>query len=145
PAAPSTVEVDPSASAGSPPGDGSGLGGAGDGAGLGGSGTGTGRGNGDGNADIDLSARPVPLNATDVTLPYTEEAARGRVGGNVIVELSIDPLGNVGRATIARGLGHGLDEIAVRTAMQLRFRPARDRAGRPIAATVRWRFHFDPP
>ena len=142
-AAPSTVEVDPSAPAVAPPADGSETGGAGDGAGLGG--TGNADGNADGNAELDLSARPVPLNATDVTLPYTEEAARRRVGGNVIVELSIDPLGNVGRATIARGLGYGLDEIALRTAMQLRFRPARDRAGRPIAATVRWRFHFDPP
>jgi TonB family protein len=88
----------------------------------------------------------VPLNAAAfVTLPYTEAAARDRVGGNVIVELMIDPLGHVGRATISRGLGHGLDEIAIRTAMKLRFRPARDRAGRPTTATVRWRFRFDPP
>ena len=143
PAASRTPEVDPSAPAVAPPGDGSERGSAGDGAGLGGNGNGS--GDGDGNADIDRSARPVPLNATDVTLPYTEEAARRRVGGNVIVELSIDPLGHVGRATIARGLGYGLDEIAMRTAMQLRFSPARDRAGRSIAATVRWRFHFDPP
>jgi TonB family protein len=147
PAAPPTPEIDASAPAVPPPGDGSELGPPGDGAGFGGNGSGSGSGNGnaDGNIELDRSARPLPLNATDVTLPYTEEAARRRVGGNVIVELSIDPLGDVRRATIARGLGYGLDEIAMRTALQLRFRPARDRAGRPTAATVRWRFHFDPP
>jgi len=145
PAAPRTPELEASAPAVGPPGDGSELGTSGDGAGLGGSGSGSGSGNGDGNLEFDRSARPLPLNAIDVTLPYTEEAARRRVGGNVIVELSVGPLGDVRRATIARGLGYGLDEIAVRTALQLRFRPARDRAGRPTATTVRWRFHFDPP
>jgi TonB family protein len=143
PAAPPTADVEPGPPAVAPPDDGPDLGNAGNGAGLGG--RGSGGGDGDGNGDIDLSARPVPLNAGDVTLPYTEEAARRRISGNVIVELSIDPVGRVQRATIARRLGYGLDELAIRTAMQLRFRPAHDRAGRPTAATVRWRVHFDPP
>ena len=67
------------------------------------------------------------------------------MSGDVSLVLAVDPLGRVGRATIRRGLGHGLDEIATGIAMQIKFRPARDRAGRPVAGTVRWRFHFEPP
>jgi periplasmic protein TonB len=116
-----------------------------DGAREGGSGIGTGSGDGDG-VDIDRSARPVPLDASQrQTLPYTEEAARARVSGSVVLQLMVDPLGRVGRVTVRRGLGHGLDEIAMKLAMQIRFRPALDRTGQPTAATVRWGFHFQPP
>jgi TonB family protein len=76
---------------------------------------------------------------------YTAEALRDRVSGDVQLVLMVDPLGHVGSATVRRGLGHGLDEIATRLAMQIRFRPARDRAGKPTTGTVRWRFHFQPP
>ena len=113
--------------------------GQGDGGGLGG-------GLGSGQGSIDLSARPVPLevNASWASL-YTAEALRDRVTGDVQLVLTVDPLGHVGSATVRRGLGHGLDEIATRLAMQIRFRPARDRAGKPTVGTVRWRFHFQPP
>jgi len=114
------------------------------GAGTGGGGTGG--GNGDGTGDIDRSGPPVPIdpNAAATQL-YTEAAMRDRVTGDVSLVLAVDPLGRVARATVRRGLGHGLDEIATGIAMQIKFRPARDRAGRPVAGTVRWRFHFEPP
>ena len=112
-----------------------------------GGGTGEGGGgDGGGGGVIDLSSRPVPFETdTARTLPYTAEAQRDRVSGDVHLVLAVDPLGHVGRATVRRGLGHGLDEIATRLALQIRFRPARDRAGKPTAGTVRWRFHFQPP
>jgi TonB family protein len=115
-----------------------GGGGAGEGAGGG--------GDGDGMGAIDRSARPVPLEPSAAqTSMYTAEALRDRVSGDVQLVLMVDPLGHVGSATVRRGLGHGLDEIATRLAMQIRFRPARDRAGKPTTGTVRWRFHFQPP
>jgi periplasmic protein TonB len=124
--------------------DAQGSGGAGEGAG--GNGSGAGNGDGSGVGAIDLSSRPVPLETdTSRTLPYTAEAQRDRISGDVHLVLTIDPLGHVGRATVRHGLGHGLDEIATRLAMQIRFRPARDRTGKPTVGTVRWRFHFQPP
>jgi periplasmic protein TonB len=116
-----------------------------DAGGDGGRGGGAGSGVGSG-IDIDRSARPIPLNASTLqTLPYTEEAARAGISGNVVLVLMVDPLGHVGRVTLRRGLGHGLDEIAKKLAMQIKFRPALDRAGNPTVATVRWGFHFRPP
>jgi TonB family protein len=113
--------------------------------GDGGSGGGIGGGVGEG-IDIDRSARPIPLNASQLhTLPYTEEAARAGVSGRVLLILTVDPDGRVRRAIVRRGLGHGLDEIAKRIAMQIQFRPALDRAGKPTAALVRWGFLFQPP
>jgi len=113
------------------------------------SGGGTGEGGGGrgrGAGALDLSARPIPLDAnTSRTLPYTAEAQRDQVSGDVHLVLAVDPLGRVGRATVRHGLGHGLDEIATRLALQIRFRPARDREGNATAGTVRWRFHFQPP
>lgn len=147
--APPATEVDPSAP---PAGDGAdgeaaADAGGGDGGGSGsGLGAGTGHGFGDGTRDLDLSARPIPLDPNlSPTLPYTEEAARGRISGDVQLVLTVDPLGRVGRVAVRRGLGHGLDEIAIQQAMKIRFRPARDRAGRPTVGTVRWRYHFERP
>ncbi|HSR97856.1 MAG TPA: TonB family protein, partial [Kofleriaceae bacterium] len=131
--------------------DGQGAGAAPDGPGAGLLGTGaggggTGGGNGDGTGDIDRSGPPVPIDpSAAATQLYTEAAMRDHVTGDVSLVLAVDPLGRVARATVRRGLGHGLDEIATGIAMQIKFRPARDRAGRPVAGTVRWRFHFEPP
>ena len=144
PEIPSRNEVDPSEP---PAGDenASGAGG-GVGDGDGGAGGGHGGGDGDGIGALDRSARPVPLNAdTFSTSLYTAEAQRDRVSGDVQLVLTVDPLGRVGSAKVRRGLGHGLDEIATKLALQIRFRPARDRTGKPTTGTVRWRFHFQPP
>ena len=111
----------------------------------GGAGAGDG-GSGRGEGMLDLSSRAIPLESnTSRTLPYTAEAQRDQISGDVHLLLMVDPLGRVGRATVRHGLGHGLDEIALKLAMQIRFRPARDRAGNATAGTVRWRFHFQPP
>jgi protein TonB len=102
-------------------------------------------GRGGGDSVLDLSARPVPLEVhASQTLMSTAEAQRDRISGYVHLVLTVDPLGHVGRATVRQGLGHGLDEIATKHAMQIRFRPARDRAGNPTGGTVRWRFYFEP-
>jgi TonB family protein len=112
-----------------------------------GSGSGsTGDGSGSASSDVDRSGPPVPVDPSAArTLPYTAEATRDRVSGDVVVSLEIDADGRVTRALVKRGLGHGLDEIATKIAMQLQFRPATDRSGAPVAGRVRWRFHFQPP
>jgi TonB family protein len=143
PAAPDPDATAPAASDGSAVGPSEPAGGADS---QSGGGAGDGAGGDGGGGVIDLSSRPVPLEIkTSQTLPYTAEAQRDRVSGDVQLLLTVDPLGHVERTTLRHGLGHGLDEIATRLATQIRFRPARDRAGKPTAGTVRWKFHFQPP
>jgi TonB family protein len=62
---------------------------------------------------------------------YTQEARRLRIEGDVLVEVVFTASGEVRVIRVARGLGHGLDESAIRAAQQIRFKPAR-REGQPV-------------
>ena len=98
---------------------------------------------GDGN---DLSAKPQPLDTTSAsTLPYTKEAMRDHVEGDVTLVLQIDAAGYVTSTAVQRGIGHGLDEIAATVARKFTFKPALDRYGNKTAGSVKWRFHFTRP
>jgi TonB family protein len=71
--------------------------------------------------------KPVPT--------YTEEARKQKVEGEVLVEAVLEASGKVRVLRVVRGLGHGLDEEAVKEAGQLRFKPAL-RDGQPSDSTV---------
>lgn len=85
-------------------------------------------------------AKPV-ANSTAATQPveiiekpnpqYTEEARRLKLEGDVLVEAVFLASGQVHVIRVIRGLGHGLDENALRAAQQIRFKPAR-REGQPV-------------
>ncbi len=72
---------------------------------------------------IEILAKPNPV--------YTEEARRLRLEGDVLVEVVFTASGEVRVMRVVRGLGHGLDEAAVRAAQQIRFKPAR-RDAQPV-------------
>lgn len=55
---------------------------------------------------------------------YTEEARKLRIEGEVLLEVVLESDGKVRILRVVRGLGHGLDEAAIRAAEQIRFRPA---------------------
>jgi len=130
------------------------------GLGTGEAGSGAGGGSGDGDGDGDgaggdhdgrghgstskPTTMPVPLGPRRARMPYTRAALEARVSGDVLVGLTVDPAGVVSAAHLVRGLGHGLDEIALRLAASLRFLPARDHEQRAVAAQITWRFHFSP-
>lgn len=61
---------------------------------------------------------------------YTEEARQLHVEGEVLVEVMFAASGQLQVQRVVRGLGHGLDEAAMRAAQQIRFRPAQ-RDGSP--------------
>ena len=44
--------------------------------------------------------------------------------GEVLVRITFGASGNLHVQEVVRGLGHGLDEAALRAAQQIRFRPA---------------------
>jgi TonB family protein len=98
-------------------------------------GTGTVRQGGFGDADAPVSALVKSVeNAAARTLPaeilskptpaYTEEARNLHLEGEVLLEVLFGASGQLRVVRVVRGLGHGLDECAIRAAEQIRFKPA---------------------
>lgn len=76
-------------------------------------------------AGIEILEKPHPV--------YTEEARRLRIEGTVQLRVVFSAGGQIKVLSVVKGLGHGLDEAAVRAAEAIRFRPAQ-RDGRPVDA-----------
>jgi TonB family protein len=66
---------------------------------------------------------------------YTDEARKLHIEGEVLLEVVFESNGKVRVLRVVRGLGHGLDEAAMRAAEQIRFRPALQ-DGRPVDFTA---------
>jgi TonB family protein len=62
---------------------------------------------------------------------YSDEARKLGLEGEVLLEVIFPALGPVQVVRVAKGLGHGLDEAAVRAAQQIRFKPALQ-DGKPV-------------
>ena len=65
------------------------------------------------------------------TPAYSDEARSLRIEGEVTLEVDFCATGQVRVIRVLRGLGHGLDEVAVRAAEQIRFKPAQS-GGRAV-------------
>lgn len=93
-----------------------------------GPGPGSGRGPGSGSVTEEaarLLSSPSPA--------YTEEARQLHITGEVVLEIRVTASGQAQFVRLLRGLGHGLDEVAIEAVRGLRFRPAR-RGGVPVDA-----------
>lgn len=55
---------------------------------------------------------------------YTDEARRLGIEGEVLVDVVFLASGQIKVEGVLKGLGHGLDEAAIRAAQQIRFKPA---------------------
>src|SRR5208337_1741533 len=74
---------------------------------------------------------------------YTAEGRKLRVEGDVVIDLVFLANGSVQINQIVSGLGHGLDEAAVRAAQQIKFKPAkRDNQSVDFPARVRIEFRL---
>ena len=74
---------------------------------------------------------------------YTDEARKLRLEGDVSVEVVFLASGSVRVVRVTNGLGHGLDEAAVRAAEQIRFKPAlQDGKPADFPATVHIEFQL---
>ena len=62
---------------------------------------------------------------------YTEEAVKLHIEGTVSVRLRVSSAGTVQVLGVTSGLGHGLDEAAIRAVQATRFQPAMDPSGTP--------------
>jgi TonB family protein len=63
-----------------------------------------------------ILSKPTPV--------YTDEARKLGIEGEVMVEVNFQASGEVQTVRVVKGLGHGLDEAALRAAQQIRFKPA---------------------
>lgn len=101
-------------------------------------------GSGDVVAPPTVQSRPAESAATKVTPAeivskptpsYTEEARAKRIEGEVLLEVVFEATGKLRVLRVVKGLGHGLDDSAVRAAEQIRFKPAL-RDGQPSDSTA---------
>lgn len=82
------------------------------------------------------AAKVVPAEILSKPTPiYTDEARTKRIEGEVLLEVVFEATGKLRVVRIVRGLGHGLDENAVRAAEQIRFKPAL-KDGEPADSTA---------
>ena len=75
----------------------------------------------------EILSKPTPI--------YTEEARTKKIEGEVLLEVVLEASGKIRVLKVVRGLGHGLDDAAVRAAEQIRFKPAM-RDGQPSDSTA---------
>ncbi len=126
--------------------------------GKGGKGGGDGRGTGSGTAAGAPPAQPVSIavlktrarprrgqDYIDMDKDYPAEARRLGIEGQIKVRLAISAEGKVTQRKLLTRLGHGLDELALRSADQLEFDPATDSDDRAVASTEVWTFTFTLP
>ncbi len=82
------------------------------------------------------TARAVPAEILSKPTPvYTQEGRSLRIQGEVLLEVVLEASGNLHVVRIVRGLGHGLDDNAVKAAEQIHFKPAM-KDGQPTDSTV---------
>jgi len=93
-------------------------------------------------AEVIVGVHVAPPEVVHRVLPrYPEAAQRIKLDGAVIVELLIDPRGDVERATVLRGMPMGLSESALEAVRQWRFRPSTI-DGRPVSVRYVLTVHF---
>lgn len=116
----------------------------GTGTGAGGTGNGTGSGNGGGGQGGGIATQPVLVsgginNARDYPVPPGGRQAR--IGNEVVVKVTVGPDGRASNCSIFRASPDAeADAITCRLVVdRLRFRPATDAAGNPVAAPFYWR------
>lgn len=97
---------------------------------------GTVRQGGFGDADVVTTSQPKakPVEAVVKTLPaeitfkprpvYTDEGRQLKIEGEVLLDVVFSANGQIRIVRVMRGLGHGLDESAVRAAEKIQFKPA---------------------
>ena len=76
---------------------------------------------------VEITSKPNPV--------YTEEARALHIQGEVILRVVFRASGQIQILGVAQGLGHGLDEAAIRAAQAIQFKPAR-RNGQPTDTTA---------
>ena len=87
-------------------------------------------------AAVSTEAKTTPPVLVSHSQPeYTAEGRQLKIQGDVVLRVTIKPSGEMVVLNVIRGLGHGLDESAMRSASTYRFQPA-TRNGQPVEFTT---------
>jgi TonB family protein len=91
---------------------------------------------------VQTAAETTPVSILSKPKPqYTDEARRQKVEGEVLLQVVFGANGRLEVKSILKGLGHGLDEAAVRAAQQIRYTPAK-RDGQAVDSEARLHIVF---
>jgi protein TonB len=82
-----------------------------------------------------------PTVASEVKIPYPDEARRAGIEGTVTLSITIDSEGRVVKAVVIKGLGYGLDEAARDALLRFRFKPA-IKNGEPVSTEMKYSYTF---
>ncbi|NVI99640.1 TonB family protein [Myxococcus sp. AM009] len=82
-----------------------------------------------------------PTVASEVKIPYPEEARRAGVEGTVTLSITIDHEGKVVAVKLLKGPGYGLNEAARDAIRRFRFKPA-IKAGEPVSTEMKYAYTF---
>lgn len=81
---------------------------------------------------------PEPLGGIAAILEkvyYTEIAKRAEIEGKVVIEAVVDKQGNIIDAFVKKGIGGGLDEVALDAVKNTKFHPGKQR-GKPVNVRI---------
>lgn len=67
---------------------------------------------------------------------YSEEARAAKINGTVSLKIVVEPDGHATDIQVVKSLGHGLDELAIKTVQNWRFKAALGPSGLPVPTTV---------
>lgn len=86
-----------------------------------------------------------PVLLEEVTVPYPEGAKEQRIGGTVVLKVTLDAAGVVKKAEVVESPGWGMDQAALTAIRQFRFQPAKDPSGNdcPFVFVYRYTFVFN--
>ncbi|QSQ11166.1 energy transducer TonB [Myxococcus landrumensis] len=82
-----------------------------------------------------------PQLASEVKIPYPEEARRAGIEGTVTLSITIDPEGRVVAARVLKGPGYGLEEAARNAILRFRFSPAY-KGGEAVSTEMKYAYTF---
>ncbi|MGC1108077.1 MAG: energy transducer TonB [Candidatus Acidiferrales bacterium] len=70
------------------------------------------------------------------TPSYSDEGLSNRIQGSVVLTLVVMPDGRARYVRVLKGLGHGLDQAAVKAVLNWQFKPANGPDGKPAAVRM---------
>ena len=73
---------------------------------------------------------------------YPPKAKQQSIEGSVLLQVTVNANGRVGQVKVVRGVHPLLDKAAVRALHRARFKPALDKASKPVRYTIRYRYAF---
>ncbi|MEQ1502438.1 MAG: TonB-dependent receptor [Myxococcota bacterium] len=90
----------------------------------------------------EVAGGTLPVLRTHTPAAYPERALERAIEGDVMLGITVDEDGAVVEVELLEPGGHGFDAPAIESAFTMRFDPALDAKGRPVAATIHYRYPY---